>query len=108
MNRQRTSNEQATNKQRTGNELIYKYENPFLKREIDYLTNFQHESSNFYGLPIIHKSKISKAIKGQCSEYISCFQPKDIKLRPRVADHKCPTKRLRNLSIFFSNLFVQN
>ena len=51
---------------RTNDTLIKKYENSFLKHEIDYLTNFQHESSNFYGLPKIHKSKmISKVIKEQ-------------------------------------------
>ena len=60
-----------------------------------YLTDFQHKHSNFYGLPKIHKSKIiSKAIKEQGYEFISCFQPKDLKLRPLVADHKCPTKDL--------------
>ena len=90
---------------RTSNELISKYENPFLKQEIDYLTNFQHESNNFYGVPKIYKSKISKAIEGQGSKCISYFQPKDIKLRPRVADHKCPTKRIRNfVDILFKPL----
>ena len=50
-------------------ELIKKYEKSLLKQEIDYLTNFQHKSSNFYGLPKIHKSKIiSKAIDEQGSE----------------------------------------
>ena len=82
---------------RANNALIKKYENSFLKQEVDYLTNFQHESSNFYGLPKIHKSKIiSKAIEEQGSEYISCFQPKDLKLRPIVAGDKCSTKRLNN------------
>ena len=79
------------------NTLIQKYENSFLKQEIDYLTNFQHESSNFYGLPKIHKSKIIfKVIKEQGSEYISCFQPRYLKLCPIVADHKSLTKDLSN------------
>ena len=49
---------------------------------------------------------ISKAIEEQGFEYISCFQSKDLKLRPIVAGHKCPTKRLSNLilSIFYSSL----
>ena len=82
---------------RTNNALIKKYEKSFLKQEIDYLTNFQHGSSNFYGLPRIHKSKIiSKAIEEQGSEYISCSQPKDLKLRPILAGHKCSTKHLSN------------
>ena len=80
---------------RANSALTKKYGNSFLKQEIDYLTNFQHKSSNFYGLRKTHKSKIiSKAIEEQCSEYISYFQPKDLKLRPIVAGHKCPTKRL--------------
>ena len=48
----------------TNNTLIKKYENTFLKQEVDCVTNFQHEGSNFYGLPKIHKIKIiSKAIE---------------------------------------------
>ena len=94
---------------RTNNELIKKYENSFLKQEINYLTNVQHESSNFYGLPKIRKSKIiSKAIEEQGSEYISCFQPKDLKLRPIVAGHKCSTKRLSNfVNILFKHLLFK-
>ena len=49
---------------KANNEFTEKYENSFLKQEVDYLTNFQHESSNFYGFPKILKSKIiSKAIE---------------------------------------------
>ena len=62
------------------------------------MINFQHKSINFYGLPKIHKLKIiSKAIEEQGFENISCFQPKDLKLRPTLACHKFPTKRLSNL-----------
>ena len=54
---------------RTNNTPIKKYKNSFLKQEIGYLTNFQHKSSNSYGLPKIRKSKIiSIAIKEQGSE----------------------------------------
>ena len=42
---------------RANNALI---KNLFLKQEIAYLTNFQHESSNFYALPKIDKSKMSQ------------------------------------------------
>ena len=56
-------------------------------------TNSQQENSNFYGLPKFHKPRIiSKAIEEQGSEYISYCQLKDLKLRPIVAGHKCPTK----------------
>ena len=79
------------------NALIKKYEISFLEQKIDYPTNFQYKSSNFYGLPKIFKSKIvSKLIEEQVSEYISCLQPKDLKLRPIVPSHKFPTKRLSN------------
>ena len=45
----------------------------------------------------MHEIKIiSKAIKEQGSGYTSCFQPKDLKLRPVVTGHNCPTKRLSN------------
>ena len=43
---------------KANNEFTEKYENSFLKQEVDYLTNFQHESSNFYGFPKILKSKL--------------------------------------------------
>ena len=43
---------------RANNALIKKYENSFLKQEVDNLTNFQHKSSNLYGVPKIHKSEI--------------------------------------------------
>ena len=82
---------------RANNAFIKKYGNSFLKQENNYLNSFQQETrtSNFYGLPKIHKSKIiSKATGEQGFEYISCFQTKDSKLRPIVAGHKSPTKRL--------------
>ena len=51
---------------RANNALVKKYENSFLKQDVDHLTNIQHESSNFYGLPRIHKSEIiPKAIEEQ-------------------------------------------
>ena len=57
-------------------------------------------------LPKIQKIKIiSRAIEEQGFEYISCFQPEDLKLDPIVKDQKYLTKRLSNLSIFFTNLF---
>lgn len=39
-----------------------------MKTLINYLINFQKKSSNFYGLPTMHKCKIiSKAIEGEGS-----------------------------------------
>ena len=92
---------------RANNSLIKKYENSFLKQEVVYLKNFQYEIGNFYGLPKIYKSKIiSKAIQEQGSEYISCFQPKYLKLHPIVASHKSPTKRLSNFLDILLKLFL--
>ena len=36
------------------NPPIKKHENTLLKQEIDYLINFQHRNSDFYGLHKIH------------------------------------------------------
>ena len=92
---------------RANNSLIKKYENSFLKQEVVYLTNFQYEIGNFYGLPKIYKSKIiSKAIQEQGSKYISCFQQKYLKLCPIVASHKSPTKRLSNFLDILLKLFL--
>ena len=47
------------------------YKNELTSDEIKYLTKFQMRTSNFYGLPKVHKSKIIKeAIKEQNSIYI--------------------------------------
>lgn len=40
--------------------FIKKHTENLTKNEIDYLTNFEAKSRNFYGLPKIHKSKESK------------------------------------------------
>ena len=36
---------------RANNSLIKKYTKSFLKQKTDYLTNLQHKSGSFYGLP---------------------------------------------------------
>ena len=74
------------------------YKNELTSDEIKYLTKFQMRTSNFYGLPKVHKSKIIKeAIKEQNSIYIECLEPQDLKLRPIVAGPNCPTRPLSNL-----------
>ena len=46
-----------------------KYQKMLTKQEINYLTKFNHKSSQFYGLPKIHKSgKIKTAIEHQKSQ----------------------------------------
>ena len=51
--------------------IIEKYKDNLTKREKEYLLSFSYNTSNFYGLPKIHKSKlIQNAIKEQQSMYI--------------------------------------
>ena len=78
--------------------LVAKFSNCLLKEEQDFLTKFSFLTSNFYGLPKVHKSKIiQEAIQVQNSEYIKIYEPSDLTLRPIVADPTCPTCRLSNL-----------
>ena len=52
-------------------ELANKYESLLTKAEKLYLTNISFSTSNFYGLPKVHKSKqINEAIQQQNNEYI--------------------------------------
>ena len=63
-----------------------------------YLTESNTKTSNFYGLPKIHKSKlISSEIQKQNSEYVEILEPDDLKLRPIVGGPVCPTRPLSNL-----------
>ena len=78
--------------------LVTKFNNCLLKEEQDFLTKFSFSTSNFYGLPKVHKSKIiQEAIQVQNSEYIKIYEPSDLTLRPIVAGPNCPTRRLSNL-----------
>ena len=48
--------------------LTRQYKHELTKKEIDYIQNFSRRTSNFYGLPKIHKSStINNAIKEQIS-----------------------------------------
>ena len=75
-----------------------KYRNILTPKEYDFITKFQSKTSNFYGLPKIHKStEIQNAITTQNSEYIRILNPTDLKFRPIVAGPTCPTHRISNL-----------
>ena len=68
------------------------------EKEKDYLVNFTHKTSNFYGLPKVHKSEIiTEQIKLPNKEYITALEPRDLKLRPIAAGPNCPTERLSTL-----------
>ena len=78
--------------------LVAKFSNCLLKEEQDFLTKFSFSTSNFYGLPKVHKSKIiQEAIQVQNSEYMKIYEPPDLTLRQVVAGPNCPTHRLSNL-----------
>ena len=71
--------------------IIEKYKDNLTKKEKEYLISFSYNTSNFYGLPKIHKSKlIQNAIKEQQKEYVHITDPSDLKLRPIVAAPICP------------------
>lgn len=75
--------------------LISRHKSELTATEIKYLTDFEYKTSNFYGLPKIHKSKtIETAIKTQNSEVIVTREAADLKLRPIIAGPVCPTHRL--------------
>ena len=79
-------------------EFVKKYKNVLTSQESNYLSKFSYSTSNFYGLPKIHKSKIiEEAIKHQNTECINILEPIDLKLRPIIAGPKCPTRPLSNL-----------
>ena len=68
------------------------------KKEFDYLTNFECKTSNFYGLPKIHKSKeINDACTASMSKYVKIKPPDNLTFRPIVAGPTCETHRLSNL-----------
>ena len=50
--------------------LVEKYKDNVMDKEIDYLTNFSYNTSNFYGLPKVHKLDIiTQPIMEQNSEH---------------------------------------
>ncbi|XP_061180683.1 uncharacterized protein LOC133189301 [Saccostrea echinata] len=76
----------------------HKTSSSLTEKEEDFLIDYEYSESNFYGLPMIHKSrKIKEAIKSQCSEYITCPYPDDLTFRPIVGGPSAPTQRLSNL-----------
>ena len=78
--------------------LLNKRKSIFTVKEFKYLNEADYNTSNFYGLPKIHKSQlITNAIKEQNSEVVSINEPQDLKVRPIVGGPKCPTRKLSEL-----------
>ena len=56
-----------------------KYKDNLTKKEKEYLTSFSYNTSNFYGLPKIHKSKlIQNLIKEQQKECAHIIEISDL------------------------------
>ena len=69
--------------------LVAKFSNCLLKEEQDFLTKFSFSTSNFYGLPKVHKSEIiEEAMQVQNSKM---YEPSDLTLRPTAVGPNCPT-----------------
>ncbi|CAG2255146.1 unnamed protein product [Mytilus edulis] len=72
------------------NKLISKFPHCTTAKEVDYLTKFEVKTSNFYGLPKIHKTKeIETAVQQKNCAYIEINSPKDLKFRTIVAGPQC-------------------
>ena len=81
----------------TYKKLVHKYENNITKKEFEYLTVFETQPSNFYGLPKIHKSKeINEACTISQDNYVEIDAPENLNFRPIVAGPICETHRLSN------------
>ena len=79
-------------------ELANIYKSLLTKAEKLYLTNISFSTSNFYGLPKVHKSKINEAAEQQNNEYIEIHEPDDLTVRPIVGGQNCPTRPLSQLT----------
>ena len=76
-----------------------KYKDYLRKKEKEYLTSFWYNTSNFYGLPKIDKSKlIQNAIREQQKEFVHIIEQSDLKLRPIVAGPIRPTRTFSDLT----------
>ena len=75
--------------------FVKKYSKCLTSSEQKYISSFDMKTSNIYGLPKIHKSKmINDAITAQKSEYIHVKNVEDLKFRPIIAGPICPTSHL--------------
>ena len=78
--------------------LTKKYHHMLTKKERLAITNFDYKSTNIYGVPKIHKSKILKeAVKTCQSSVLHSPQPADLTLRIIFGGPKNPTTGLASL-----------
>ena len=78
--------------------FYHTHKNIFTDKEFKYLNETDYNTSNFYGLPKIQKSRIkTNALKEQNSEFASINELQDLKVRTTVGGPKCLTRRLSEL-----------
>ena len=72
--------------------LVNTHKDCLTKKEIDYVTNYEWKTSNFYVQPKVNKCKILKDIITQTNnEYIKTDPPETLKARPIIAGPMSPT-----------------
>ena len=77
---------------------IEKYKSNLTEKERDYLLNFESKTTNFYGLPKIHKCKdINDACSISDKNYVELKAPESLSFRPIVAGQTCETHVLSSL-----------
>ena len=81
------------------------HQEELINKEIHYLTKFEWKTSNFYGLPKVHKSKqVNETIKKKNPmSMVQVLNPSDLKFRPIIAGPTNPTHRLSH----FIDLILQ-
>ena len=79
--------------------FLKNYKSHKTEKEMDYSQNFETKTSNFNGLPKVHKSKqINEKYKLAQSNYVEITEDiLNLKLRPTVAGPSCHMHRLSNL-----------
>ena len=84
--------------------FVANHQEELTNEEIHYLTKFEWKTSNFYGLPKIHKSKqVNETIQKKPMSVVQVINPSDLKFRPIVAGPTNPTPRLSH----FIDLILQ-
>ena len=77
------------------NTLLLNYEERLTRKEVDFISNFEWKTSNFYVFPKIHKCKeMIQKINEENKTYVELDPPEELKSRPIIAGPLAPTQRL--------------
>ena len=89
--------------------LTKRYKHVLKEKECKYLTDFDYQDNNLYGLPKVHKSEeIIKEIRKTKREYVTIHRPKDLKFRLICAGPKGVTSRLSNFVDILLKPFIKH